>query len=57
MTIGFIEADKVKHINLHIFSYTQDLMETEQIEIKKIESEHNIAYMLTKSYRLIGIKC
>lgn len=45
----FIKVDRVKHISPHIFGYAQDLIETEQIEIRKIESKHNIAYMLTKA--------
>lgn len=49
MNTGFIKADRVKHISPHIFGYTQDLIETGQIEIKKIESEHNIADMFTKA--------
>ena len=49
MSTGFIKADRVKHISPHIFGFTQDLIETGQIEIKKIESERNIADMLTKA--------
>ena len=49
MNIGFIKADMVKHISLHIFSFAQDLIETGQIDIKKIESEYNIVDMLTKA--------
>ena len=49
MNTRFIKADRVKHINPHIFGFAQDLIETRQIKIKKIESEHNIADMLTKA--------
>ena len=49
MNTGFIKADRVKHISPHIFGFAQDLIETGQIEIKKIESENNIADMLTKA--------
>lgn len=49
MSTGYIKVYRVKHISPHIFGYIQDLMETEQIEIRKIELEHNIANMLTKA--------
>ena len=49
MNTGFIKVGRVKHINPHIFIFAQDLIETRQIEIKKIESENNIADMLTKT--------
>ena len=49
MSIGFIKVDKIKHISLHIFSYTQDLVEKGQLKIRKVEFEHNIADMLTKA--------
>ena len=49
MNTGFIKADRVKHISPHIFGFAQDLIETSQIEIKNIESENNIADMLTKA--------
>lgn len=39
----------MKHINPHIFNYFQDLVDKDQIEIKKIESKNNIAYMLIKA--------
>ena len=48
MSSGFIKADKIKHISPHIFSFTQDLIDKGQMDIQKIESEHNIADMLTK---------
>ena len=46
---GFIKLDHVKHIGSQIFGYTQDLIQSKQIEVKKIESAHNIADMLTKA--------
>ena len=46
---GFIKADRVKHISPHLFGYTQDLMETKQIEVKKIASADNIVDVLTKA--------
>ena len=46
---GFIKADQAKHISTHLFGYTQDLMETKQIEVKKIASADNIADVLTKA--------
>jgi hypothetical protein len=49
MSSGFIKADRTKHINPHIFGFTQDLVDRKQLEIKKIESENNIADMLTKA--------
>lgn len=50
MNIRFIKADRVKHINPHIFGYAQNLIETKHIEIRKIELEHNIVDILTKVY-------
>jgi hypothetical protein len=49
MQSGFIKDDWTKHINPHIFTFLQDLVESGQIEIRKIESENNIADMLTKA--------
>lgn len=49
MSSGFIKADRTKHISPHIFSFTQDLIDKGQVDIQKIESEHNIADMLTKA--------
>jgi hypothetical protein len=45
----FIKTDRTKHICPQIFGFTQDLIESGQIEVKKIESSHNIADMLTKA--------
>ena len=36
MQSGFIKADRTKHISPHIFTYSQDLVESGQIEIRKI---------------------
>lgn len=49
MNTGFIKADRVKHISPHIFGFAQDLIESGQIKIQKIESENNVADMLTKA--------
>ena len=49
MNTSFIKADRVKHISPHIFGFAQNLIETGQIETKKIKSEINIADMLTKA--------
>lgn len=49
MSSGFIKADRTKHVSPHIFGFTQDLMDQKQLEIKKIESENNVADMLTKA--------
>jgi hypothetical protein len=49
VSYGFIKADRVKHINPHIFGYIQDLTKTEQIEVKKIALADNIAALLTKA--------
>ena len=49
MQSGFIKADWTKHISPHILAFSQDLVDKGQIEIRKIESENNIADMLTKA--------
>ena len=49
MQSGFIKADRIMHISPHIFTYSQDLVESGQIEIRKIESKNNIFDMLTKA--------
>ena len=49
MQSGFIKADRTKHINPHIFTFSQDFVDKGQIEIRKIESKNNIANMLTKT--------
>ena len=49
MSTGFIKADRTKHISPHIFGFTQDLIDQKQLSIVKIESENNVADMLTKA--------
>ena len=46
---GFIKANRIKHIDLQIFSFTQDLVQEGQLVVKKIESENKVADMFTKS--------
>ena len=46
---GFIKADRVKHISPTLFGFMQDLVETGQVTITKIESANNISDMLTKA--------
>jgi hypothetical protein len=46
---GFIKSDRVKHIPPQLFGYTQELIQSGQIDVQKIESAHNIADMLTKA--------
>ena len=48
MMAEFIKAGRTKHINPHIFSYSQDLVDKGQIEIRTIEFENNVVDMLTK---------
>ena len=49
MSLGFIKANRTKHISTHIFSFIQDFIDKGQVDIQKVESEHNIADMLTKA--------
>ena len=49
LNVGFIKMDWAKHVDPQIFSYTQDLIEDGQLTVRKIESTHNIANMLTKA--------
>ena len=49
LNVGFIKANRTKHVDQKIFSYTQDLIEDGQLIVKKIESAHNIADMFTKA--------
>lgn len=46
---GFIKADRVKHISPILFGFMQDLVETHQVTVTKIESANNISDMLTKA--------
>lgn len=63
MTAGFIKANMTKHIIPHIFSYSQDLVDKDQIKIIKIKSYNNIADMLInalpvyKHKKLISATC
>ena len=49
LNVDFIKADRTKHVDSQIFSYTQDLIEDGQLIVRKIESAHNITDMLTKA--------
>ena len=49
MSSRFIKADRTKHINSHIFSFTQDLIDKSQINIQKVELKNNVADILTKA--------
>ena len=49
MSSGFNKADRAKHISSHIFSFTQDLIDKDQVDIQKVESENKVADMLTKA--------
>ena len=49
MYSGFIKAIRTKHIRPYIFGFTQDLIEKGQVDIQKVESEHNVVDMLTKA--------
>ena len=46
---GFIKSDRVKYIFPQIFGFTQDLIQSKQIEVQKVEYAHNLADMLTKA--------
>ena len=46
---GFIKADKIKHVDPQIFSFTQDLIQSRKLQVNKIDSTNNIADMLTKA--------
>ena len=45
----FIKTDRVKHICPQIFGFTQDLIQSGKIKVKKIDLAHNIADMMTKA--------
>ena len=49
MAAGFIKADRNKHVDPQIFSFTQDLIQSSQLHVNKIESANNIADILTKA--------
>ena len=44
----FIKTDRVKHICPQVFGFSQDLIQSGQIEIKKVDSAHNIADINTR---------
>jgi len=46
---GFIKSDNVKYILLELFGFTQELIRKKEIEVKKVESTHNITDMLIKA--------
>ncbi|KAJ9541050.1 hypothetical protein OSB04_027556 [Centaurea solstitialis] len=49
MKEGYIKSDKTKHIPPRFFSYTQDLMKSNQVEIKYVQSSNNTTNLFTKS--------
>ncbi|KAJ9552295.1 hypothetical protein OSB04_016340 [Centaurea solstitialis] len=49
MKEGYIKSDRTKHIPPRFFSYTQDLMKSNQVEIKYVQSSNNTADLFTKS--------
>lgn len=46
---GYIKADRTKHISPHLFGYTQELIESKQVEATKVASADNLADLLTKA--------
>ena len=46
---GFIKSNRVKHIDPQIFSFTQELISSRQIEVQKIESAHNLVDLFMKA--------
>ena len=46
---GFIKADRIKHVDPQIFSFTQDLIQNRELQVNKIDSAKNIVDMLTKA--------
>ena len=46
--VGFIKTSQVKHIYPHIFGFTQYLIQSGHIEVKKVDSAHNVIDMLIK---------
>ncbi|KAJ9544627.1 hypothetical protein OSB04_024334 [Centaurea solstitialis] len=49
MKEGYINSDRTKHIPPRFFSYTQDLMKSNQVEIKYVQSSNNTSDLFTKS--------
>ena len=46
---GFIKSDRFKHISPQIFGFTKDMIQSKQIEVKKVESAYNLVDMLTNA--------
>jgi len=46
---GFIKNDRVKHIDPHIFSFTQELITSGQLQVQHIKFAHNIVDLITKA--------
>ncbi|GKB31470.1 retrotransposon gag domain, retroviral aspartyl protease, partial [Tanacetum coccineum] len=46
---GYIKSDRTKHIPPRYFTYTQDLIKENQIEMKYVQSSDNSADLFTKS--------
>jgi hypothetical protein len=44
---GFIKNDRVKHIDPHIFNFTQELITSGQLQVQNIKFPHNIVDLLT----------
>jgi hypothetical protein len=49
MKEGYIKSDRTKHIPPRFFSYTQDLIKDNQVEIKYVQSSKNTADLFTKA--------
>lgn len=49
MKEGYIKSDRTKHIPPRFFSYTQDLIKDNQVEMKYIQSSNNAADLFTKA--------
>lgn len=45
----FIKAHRIKHVSPTFFGFMQDLVETNQVKLKKIDFGDNIADMHTKA--------
>lgn len=49
MREGYIKNDRTKHIPPRFFSYTQDLIKNNQIEMQYVQSSNNSADLFTKA--------
>ncbi|GJZ86735.1 putative copia-like polyprotein [Tanacetum coccineum] len=49
MKEGYIKSDRTKHIPSRYFTYTQDLIKDNQIEMKYVKSSNNSADLFTKA--------